>query len=273
MYPELHVPGIGVTVLWSRVLLVVAVLVQSALAYRWLRRDGIAAAAVVRALAVFWVAALAGGRTHHLLAAWNRTPEVGWQVLASPSFHTPGMLVGALVAIAVFVPRLGVPGRLFFDGVAASAGVAFAIARLGCFLNGCCYGTYCPHPWGVVFPRDSPIYLQQIEQGLLLVGAPRLAPVHPLQLYFAGAGLAIAAALYWRRARRRFAGEIGLAFLVLFASSSAHLERWRADDPSRVYVGAWPQLQAAMTVLALAAMLALVTAEWRAGRRRLPAPH
>ena len=269
MHPDLHVPGTNVTLLTSNLLLVLAVAAHSVLSHRWLRADGIGGRSAAAALAAFWLAALVGGRIHHLAAAWSRLPALTWRVVLSPSFHAPGLLLGALVGIGLVVPRLGVPARRFFDGVAAPAGVAFAIARLGCFLNGCCFGTYCPYPWGVVFPRDSPIYLIQVEAGVIPLGASQLAPVHPLQLYFAAAGLAIAAFLYWWRPRRRFDGEIGLAFLALFSSSTALLEPFRSDGARGARIGPWPQLLVLMAVIAAASTIVLLVAEW-AARRRTP---
>lgn len=273
MYPELPLPGTDATLRTSVVLLLLAIGTETALAHRWLRRDGVDARRAAWALAVFWVAALLGGRVHHLAATWSRLPDHGWDVLVRPSFHAPGVLLGGLVAITLLVPRLGVPMRPFGDAVAGPAGIAFAVARLGCFLNGCCYGVYCPYPWGVVFPHDHPLYLIQVEQGRIPLGATQLAPVHPLPLYFAGSGLAIAAFLYWWRPRRRFDGEVGLFFLVLFTASGALLEPLREDDPGRVYLGAWPQVLVVMATLAVTSTLVLLAFEWWERRRRLAAKH
>jgi phosphatidylglycerol:prolipoprotein diacylglycerol transferase len=273
VFPELPLPGTDATIRTSIVTLLVAVATETWLAYRWLRSDGVETRRARAALAVFWVAALLAGRVHHLAATWGRLPDHGWRVLLQPSFHAPGVVVGGLLAITLLVPRLGVPMRPFGDAVAGPAGIAFAIARLGCFLNGCCYGVYCPYPWGVVFPIDHPLYLIQVDQGRIPLGATRLAAVHPLQLYFAASGLAIAAFLYWWRPRKRFDGEIGLFFLVLFTVSGALLEPLRETDPGRVFLGRWPQLLVVMASLAVVSTLLLVGFEWWERRQRLDAEH
>lgn len=45
--------------------------------------------------------------------------------------------------------------RWYFDIVAPSAAVGMALGRVGCFLNGCCFGSPCELPWAVRFPYGS----------------------------------------------------------------------------------------------------------------------
>ncbi len=86
--------------------------------------------------------------------------------------------------------------------------------RLGCFLNGCCYGQATSLPWGVDFPQ---------------VGGH--GHVHPTQLYEALGSLAIFAALYWIvRPRKRRHGDVFAWLLVLYGSLRFLLEFVRADE-------------------------------------------
>lgn len=55
--------------------------------------------------------------------------------------------------------------RWYFDIVAPSAAIGLAFGRLGCFLNGCCFGAVCEHPWGVQFPYGSPASIEQWKGG------------------------------------------------------------------------------------------------------------
>jgi phosphatidylglycerol---prolipoprotein diacylglyceryl transferase len=91
--------------------------------------------------------------------------------------------------------------------------IAFGLfwGRLGCFFNGCCYGSHTDGPLGVDFP-----------------GRPN---VHPTQLYEAIGALAIFAFLYfWLRPRKRAHGQVFAVFLVVYAVMRFILEFWRADD-------------------------------------------
>ena len=53
------------------------------------------------------------------------------------------------------------------DVIAPSMVLGLAIGRLGCLLNGCCYGGQCDLPWAMTFPYGSPPYADQIRHGQL----------------------------------------------------------------------------------------------------------
>ncbi len=84
--------------------------------------------------------------------------------------------------------------------------------RLGCFLNGCCYGKATSSWAGVVFPQ-------------------RPVRVHPTQLYESAACFAIFAILYYVvRPRRRAYGQVFAAMLILYGIARSIVEIWRDDD-------------------------------------------
>jgi len=62
--------------------------------------------------------------------------------------------------------------------------IGAGFGRIGCFLNGCCYGEQCDLPWGVRFPYYSYAYLEQFDQGKLIPPPPLLVqtPRHTLTL-------------------------------------------------------------------------------------------
>ncbi len=49
-----------------------------------------------------------------------------------------------------------------------------AIGRLGCFLNGCCFGGPCELPWAVTFPTGSPVHYHQVRHGQVSIHGLRL---------------------------------------------------------------------------------------------------
>jgi phosphatidylglycerol---prolipoprotein diacylglyceryl transferase len=84
--------------------------------------------------------------------------------------------------------------------------------RLGCFLNGCCYGKPTDSWIGIVFPQ-------------------RQVRVHPTQLYESAACFAIFAFLYYVvRPRRRGFGDVFAAMLILYGIARSVIEIWRDDD-------------------------------------------
>lgn len=102
--------------------------------------------------------------------------------------------------------------------------------RLGCFLNGCCYGKPTTSALGVVFPRGGAAWRQQVDAGLIRPTAQAL-PVHPTQLYESAACFIVFLILYYVvRARRRAYGQVFAAMLILYGIARSICEVWRDDD-------------------------------------------
>ena len=67
-----------------------------------------------------------------------------------------GCILGGLVGTGLFyLRRAAFPFLATADAVAPSLALGIALGRLGCFLNGCCYGDRCNLPWAVRFPTES----------------------------------------------------------------------------------------------------------------------
>jgi prolipoprotein diacylglyceryltransferase len=171
----------------------------------------------------------------------------------------PGGVIAWLAAFVLLAPRICRPFSLATLGDLASPGigVAMAIVRVGCFLNGCCYGTVTTLPWGVQFPRSSKAWSAQFLAGLVPFGAQWSLPVHPLEFYFGGWSLAVAAYLLWFLPRRRYEGQVLLLFLALHEGGKAALELLRGPHPLPHLI--IPSL--AVSLLATAVLLARGTSE------------
>jgi len=116
-----------------------------------------------------------------------------------------GGVVLALVAIVLFCWRKKVPILKLCDVMAPSFALGIFITRIGCFLNGCCYGKPCELPWGVTFPQNSPAAFLQHNSHL-----------HPTQLYSSLYGLIILVTLILLDKKERFDGFILSFFFMLY---------------------------------------------------------
>ena len=76
-----------------------------------------------------------------------------------------GALLGGAIAVIAFVRKHNLPLLAIADLITPSMLVGLALGRVGCFLNGCCYGGPTTLPWAVKFPPTSPPYLDQVENG------------------------------------------------------------------------------------------------------------
>lgn len=79
-----------------------------------------------------------------------------------------GSLIGATIAFLAFTIRRGISPLAMADLIAPSLLAGLALGRIGCLLNGCCYGGESTQPWAVTFPRDSMPYMEQVAKGRLL---------------------------------------------------------------------------------------------------------
>jgi phosphatidylglycerol---prolipoprotein diacylglyceryl transferase len=86
-----------------------------------------------------------------------------------------GSLIGGAVAALIWIYKHRLSALVMGDLMAPSIVLGMAVGRIGCFLNGCCFGDACELPWAVQFPFGSPPFMQQVEQGRLTVHGLRLS--------------------------------------------------------------------------------------------------
>lgn len=146
-----------------------------------------------------------------------------------------GFLLAALYAIR-FVRRRKMPFWRTWDLSAPYVALGLFFGRMGCWLNGCCYGKATDSALGVTFPRGSAPWRWQLDHGL--IGRhDAMLPVWPAQPMQALANLATFALLYYViRRRKRFDGEVFAWLLILKAVTRSAIEFLR-DDERGVFFG------------------------------------
>ncbi|MGM0567748.1 MAG: prolipoprotein diacylglyceryl transferase [Elusimicrobiota bacterium] len=119
------------------------------------------------------------------------------------------------------------------DVTVPALSLGYAVARIGCFMAGCCYGSPSESSCAVVFPKGSSVYHQHIRQGLI---SPAQSPlsVHPVELYSVAAGLIISYILY-RMLKSKFTarGTVLAMYLFLYGSFRLGIEFLRGDFRGR----------------------------------------
>lgn len=94
-----------------------------------------------------------------------------------------GGVILALMAFFWFCRRRQVNPMLMADVVMPSFFIGLAFGRMGCYLNGCCYGDVCSLPWAVQFPEGSATFAAMVSRGFLSETATQTMPLHPTQIY------------------------------------------------------------------------------------------
>jgi phosphatidylglycerol:prolipoprotein diacylglycerol transferase len=94
-----------------------------------------------------------------------------------------GGLIAGFLAAMWFARRRKVSLLELGDVVVPTLFLGLAFGRIGCFLNGCCYGDRCDLPWGVQFPMGSVPDMSLVLRGYLGADQDFSPRLHPTQLY------------------------------------------------------------------------------------------
>lgn len=127
-----------------------------------------------------------------------------------------GGLIGASLAGLIYLHWKKLPLWKIADIIAPSIALGSVFGRIGCLLNGCCYGRACDLPWAISFPPGNPL------------GSPT-TPVHPTEIYDALLNFALYLFLAWLFRRRKFDGQIFATYLICYAVTRSFVEYFRGD--------------------------------------------
>jgi phosphatidylglycerol---prolipoprotein diacylglyceryl transferase len=158
------------------VMLLLAVLASVMLGVYRARQVGLDPEIILSLGTWFFLSGFLGARVFYIIEYWDRFWRPTWtlsQRLGAMVNITEGGLVvyGSLLAggaaLLVFIHKNHLPGLAFADLIAPCVVLGVGLGRIGCFLNGCCYGGPSDLPWAVTFPAESPAYLYQAQRGQL----------------------------------------------------------------------------------------------------------
>ena len=206
------------------------------------------------------VSALIGAKLLLLVVEWNtysRSLSDLLSVVRSAGVFYGGLIAAVLVAMW-YMWRHRMPLWSVSDVFAPGIALGHVIGRLGCFFAGCCFGRPTDVPWAVTFHS---------EYAARYVGTITGTPIHPTQLYEAGAELIILGALlFMERRGRAFPGRTFWAYMLLYAISRFIIEFYRGDPRGAVGMFSTSQLISIAIVPVSIAMLVYLS------RRPAPSP-
>lgn len=161
----------------------------------------------------FTLASFVGARIFYVVQHWDFYAENPAEIIM---FWEGGVVFyGGVIAGLFFLwgysRHKKWPALKLFDFFAPYIALAHGFGRIGCFLNGCCYGSKFFSPWSVRYP-----FLP--------------FPVHPVQLYEAAANFAAFFVLYGIYSRKKYHGETSLAYFLIYGTIRFLLETFRGDN-------------------------------------------
>ncbi len=179
-----------------------------------------------------------------------------------------GGLMASIAAIVVYSKIKKLPVLKTIDIIAYAFALGVACGRIGCFLNGCCWGDVCSAalPWAVSFPKSvdvnlmidgSPAFLHHLGQGLVSVSDSHSLPIHPTQIYSMLGNISIFFIVKAFFKRRRRDGEVTLMFCALYSVMRFTVEIFR-DDNLPLFDGLTISQNASIVVLVVTVALFVI---------------
>ncbi len=250
MYPRLFELG-PVTVYTYGLLLAAAYLLGLQLARVRAQRRGLDGNRVLDLGIYIIISALIGAKLLLLVTDWSSfkaDPRELLTLARSGGVFYGGLILAVIVALW-YIRRAGLPLWTTCDVFAPGIALGHVVGRFGCLFAGCCYGKPTTKPWGITF--TDPFAASN-------VGTPLGVPLHPTQLYEAGAEFIILMILLWsERKGRPFAGRTFWLYMLLYAISRFIIEFYRGDDRGTVGIFSTSQF-----ISILLAPLAIVMLVW-----------
>ena len=168
-----------------------------------------------------------------------------------------GLILAVSVAL-LYIRKIGLPLWTTCDVFAPGIALGHVVGRMGCFFAGCCWGKPTDVPWAITFTNPF---------AAANVGTPLNVPLHPTQLYEAGAeALILGILLATERRGRPYPGRTFWLYMLLYAISRFIIEFYRNDPRGAVMMFSTSQfISLLLAPLAVVMLVAL-------GRRTAPAP-
>lgn len=219
------------------------------------------------------VSGIVGARLSHVLENWGEYSRADLSFgenfrnainITSGGLTYYGGFLLAFITLVGYALWKKIPVRTGMDIIAPCLMVGLAFGRIGCFLNGCCFGAVCAVPWAMSFPYGSPPYMEHVGEGKLSVPpqllrldaagvpvpidparlrTPELKPlqplaavqrslrIHPAQLYSAITAFALAALLVSHFTLQHPPGRTFALMMMLEGAARFSLELVRVEPP------------------------------------------
>jgi phosphatidylglycerol:prolipoprotein diacylglycerol transferase len=167
---------------------------------------------------------IAGARLLYVILSPGEFKRNPWEVFKvwSGGISVHGAIMAAILYLWWYSRRNNIDFLKFADLGAPAFALGYAVGRIGCFLNGCCYGSECDLPWATRFLANE-------HTGMWT------PPSHPAQLYATLMNLGIFGALHFWNQRPHPRGAVFLGYLALYSIYRFIDEIFRAGATSTIW--------------------------------------
>ena len=227
-----EIPGVGVKIFGYGLMLVVAFLGSMRLAAWRAEREKIDPELVYDMAFFVFIGGLVGARGFYVIQYWGERVHGFWEIFEiwKGGIVLYGSILGGMAGFLVYRAMRKFPVLAMLDAIAPALAFGIAVGRLGCFLNGCCYGDRCSLPWAVRFPKHSPPWESEVAGNLIAPDADHSLWLHPTQLYSTLDGLILLLLLTAYFPIRKRDGEVMGLLLLAYPVTRFLIEHLRNDE-------------------------------------------
>lgn len=210
------------------------------------------------------LAGIIGGRVLFVMQHGYLFADAWWEAFYPwvGGFNLLGAIIGVLGTLAVYLKRKKLPVLSFFDLLAIYAPLFQSIARIGCFLAGCCYGAPVSSSFFCAVKYTHPDSL-----------APLHVYLHPTQFYSVFASFVIFLLMYFVVQRWcKKPGQLVCVYLMLENSARFTVDFWRGNRELEHsiaglttmggIISAYQQISIGLFILALAGCIYFSMSSW-----------
>ncbi len=202
---------------WYGVMVVLAVVAVIAIALIEAKRKGLSQD-IIWDIALWCVlGGVIGARLIHIIDKWEYYFTHPDQLFNFAGLAIWGAVLGALVALIIYVYVKKISFWVLGDTIAPGAILGQAIGRIGCTINGCCYGITCDLPIAVIY--ENP-------QSYARLGVP----LYPTQMFHMLWNLTGFVILWLLRKRLKTPGALFLLWLIYFSVGDFAIHFFREGD-------------------------------------------
>jgi phosphatidylglycerol---prolipoprotein diacylglyceryl transferase len=235
------------TVHWYGVFLALGFLAGLWTASRRATRTGVAPEKISDAILWLILGSVIGARTLYVVTYWKESfvGQPWWEIfmIQKGGLVYYGGLIGASLATIIYSRVQKLQLWKVADIFAPSVALGYVFGRIGCLMNGCCYGRECSLPWAISFPAKQN-------------GPPSGAPLHPTQIYDSLLNLLLYVGLAWLYRRKKFDGQVFAAYLMCYAVTRSIVETFRGDySELHRHAGLTPAHLVSIGIFAIGAVL------------------
>ncbi len=217
------------TIRWYGVMAALGFITGVLVAVKNRKFAGMTSDQVYNMMLVAMLGGVGGARLFYVVQNWEEFRGRFWEIfrIDHGGLVFYGGFICAMVALTVYCRRQKLSLMKVLSLLGPSLALGHMFGRIGCFLNGCCFGYPTQAPWGYVYP-----------EGTDPDRCYHLTALHPVQLYEAAGNLIIFCVLQYLLPKSR-GGQIAGLYMVLYGTMRMVDEFFRGDYENH-YLGLTP---------------------------------